>query len=380
MALTSVGDPRDPSTWSNAPKNIVDAFASLGTPLATFGVRQTRGQRMRSFLEYEGRRIRWGGGATPAYMRDRLTSNARSDYLLASRAHHELSRRVLNEAAKLGVGEVIHVGNAQTVPLDGQLRNHLVCDTTWRTMVDCLADPARFPRKLVDAVDDLEHRRFKQVATFLPLSRAVAEDLIEIYGVDRDRVAPIATGRGHMAPNPSRGKDFSRKQVLLAAKLRFDEKGGWLLLEAMRHVYDSDPEVHLTIVGGPPGADAIPHQPNVTVRGYVSSRELESLFHSASLFAMPALYEPWGLVYVEALASQTPILGLRRNAFPEISRDGEFGVIVDRPDAAEIAEAIVTATSDPPRLERMAKAGQAHCLQTYTWRNTAEAIARAIKG
>jgi glycosyltransferase involved in cell wall biosynthesis len=102
--------------------------------------------------------------------------------------------------------------------------------------------------------------------------------------------------------------------------------------------------------------------------------DLERLFHQAALFAMPALHEPWGLVYLEALASRCPVLGLDRNALEEITGGGKFGFLVKEASPAAIADTLIRAFSDSARLESMAAAGQQHCLSTYSWARTAALI------
>ena len=99
---------------------------------------------------------------------------------------------------------------------------------------------------------------------------------------------------------------------------------------------------------------------------------------SATLFAMPALCEPNGMVYPEALASKTPILVLDRLAFPEFAGGGQHGFIVKEPDAGQCARAILDAFSDPARRQRMAEAGQKFVVENYTWERTAGIMAEAI--
>jgi glycosyltransferase involved in cell wall biosynthesis len=107
--------------------------------------------------------------------------------------------------------------------------------------------------------------------------------------------------------------------------------------------------------------------------------ELAQLFREASLYAMPALVEPWGLVYLEALASKTPILGLRRHAFPEIAGEGRYGFIVDRPTPEAVSEALVHAVSDPQRLRLMGEEGHRHSLSAYSWDRVAERISAVLR-
>ena len=84
------------------------------------------------------------------------------------------------------------------------------------------------------------------------------------------------------------------------------------------------------------------------------------------------LNDPWGQVYLEAMASRTPVMGLNRNGLPELVDGGRHGFLVDRADPAALAEAILSAVSDPQRLERMATTAQRHVLENYSWNRVAE--------
>ena len=106
--------------------------------------------------------------------------------------------------------------------------------------------------------------------------------------------------------------------------------------------------------------------------------QLQQLFEQSALFAMPALNEPWGLVYLEALSCRTPILGLNRNSIPELTQHGQFGFAVSEPTAESIAAALLNAFSDVDRLAKMGRDGQKHCLHTFTWEHTAMRMLDAI--
>jgi glycosyltransferase involved in cell wall biosynthesis len=188
----------------------------------------------------------------------------------------------------------------------------------------------------------------------------------------------VGTGR---SPDikPYRGeKDYHSGQILFIAKHRFEEKGGYLLLDAFRIAQEKHSKLQLVILGNEKVKRLAANAKNVQVLGHIPFQQLQNLFNDSALLAMPALMEPWGLVYLEALACRTPILGLNRMAFPEISGGGKYGFIVNEPTPEAVAAGILDAMSDPGRLERMGHEGQSYCLKKFTWENTANAIASRI--
>lgn len=222
----------------------------------------------------------------------------------------------------------------------------------------------------------LELAALRRVRHIFTVGRHVADNFVDCMGVPRERVTAVGTGAGGI--QPYRGaKDYSRGRLLIVAKARPRDKGLPLLLEAFELARLRRPDLELTVVGGAnfPGAA---NRPGVRCTGRIPQEELQALFESAALYVMPATYEPWGLAYLEALACRTPVVGLARNALPEITDGGRFGLLLEEPSAERLSALLLDALSDPLRLERMAVSGQEHCLSRYDWNKVAERITGTI--
>ena len=90
------------------------------------------------------------------------------------------------------------------------------------------------------------------------------------------------------------------------------------------------------------------------------------------VFALTALYEPFGLAPLEAAAAGLPVV-VTRNGGPSeslIDEDGEYGVLVDPADPADIAAGLERALTDD--WKRLAEAGRQRVHDRYTWDRTAE--------
>lgn len=231
-------------------------------------------------------------------------------------------------------------------------------------------------QKLFDA---LEKDTFQQARHVFTVGEYVRDNVIAHYGIDPARVTAAGTGRGNIAPYEG-PKDFESAPILFVAKERFAEKGGLLLLDAFRIAHARNPSLQLIMVAPLEFRGPIESTPGVQFRTALPWSELEALFHQAALFAMPALYEPWGLVFLEALASRCPILGMSRNAMPELTGNGRFGFLIQEPTAEAVADGLLEAFREPGRLQRMGEAGQAECLRRYTWQRTAGIIAQVMNG
>ena len=108
--------------------------------------------------------------------------------------------------------------------------------------------------------------------------------------------------------------------------------------------------------------------------GYVPERDLPELYRGAAAFAMPSLYEGFGLPCVEAMAAGTPVVAADRGALPEAC--GGAALLADPADPEAFAEALLRAAG--PETDRLVTAGRERAAG-LTWQRTAEAVDRAVE-
>jgi Glycosyltransferase len=83
------------------------------------------------------------------------------------------------------------------------------------------------------------------------------------------------------------------------------------------------------------------------------------------MFAFCSRYEGFGLTFLEAMASGTPVIGTPVGGFPDLVTDGESGIIVDR-DPTDMTQAIDTLASSPALLEKMSTKAR-ETAESRTW-------------
>jgi glycosyltransferase involved in cell wall biosynthesis len=92
------------------------------------------------------------------------------------------------------------------------------------------------------------------------------------------------------------------------------------------------------------------------------------------------LYEPWGLVYLEAMACGMPIVGFARNAFPEFVCDDAHGYTLPADqDAASLADLILHMKSHPEELAEKGERARQYCMKNFNWDLAAGRILEVIQ-
>lgn len=358
------GDPKNPKVWTGVPSMIAEAIESLGVTVQGIDSSLKKYQKL-PYLFVHG----LSGFGTFDCGRGRL-----------ARTHK--AKIVQARSRALGCTKILHTGTlALPLPkLDLGVDHYLFCDSTWNLWSHYVTNRDQYTPKMIQLAEQLERESYAQIKHFFPVSECVRENLINHYQVDPKRITVVNPGINKKIEQFTGEKDYENGHILFVARMRFEDKGGPLLLEAFKIAQKKKPSLKLVIVGQEQYRKLIGSVPNVTVKEFIPWEELQNLFKTAALFAMPALNEPWGQVYIEALAYKTPVLGLNRNFLPEITRNGQYGFLVDEPSPECVAEAILQAFSNPDKLRAMGAAGQKYCLETFSWNQVAIKIASVMLG
>jgi glycosyltransferase involved in cell wall biosynthesis len=150
--------------------------------------------------------------------------------------------------------------------------------------------------------------------------------------------------------------------VLFVGRL-VERKGVAVLIEAMTHLHPRR-RVVLEIVGD---GDA------VRFHGFVEQEELSRRFVQADVVVLPAVYdakgdtEGLGVVLIEALGVQTPVIASAVGGIPDIVRDEETGLLVPPGEPATLAAAIERYMDDPVLARDLAAAGLRHVERHFSW-------------
>ena len=95
--------------------------------------------------------------------------------------------------------------------------------------------------------------------------------------------------------------------------------------------------------------------------------EVIQLLTHATVFACPSIYEPLGIVNLEAMACGTAVVGSRTGGIPEVVADGETGLLVPVGEPEPLGDALNVLLRDPDRAEAMGQAGRKRAVSEFGW-------------
>jgi glycosyltransferase involved in cell wall biosynthesis len=237
-------------------------------------------------------------------------------------------------------------------------------------------------------------RTMRRARRVIVPSESTRSDLMDIYGVDADRVVivPLAVDHDRFRPPPPdriravRGRlGIDGPYVLALGRSR--RKNLPRLLEAFGELPD-DLRPALVVAGAPPWSPddsdgglealaALPAEARSKVRfiGYVPESQMVALLSGATALAFPSLYEGFGFPALEAMACGTPVLTSNVSSLPELV--GDAAVLVDPNDAQAIADGLRSLLCDDDLHERLRTAGPARAAG-FDWTSTARATAAVL--
>jgi glycosyltransferase involved in cell wall biosynthesis len=150
---------------------------------------------------------------------------------------------------------------------------------------------------------------------------------------------------------------------------------GGVLLEAFREVRRTHPTAQLTIVACAPNVSVAGRR----VVGRVKPGELAKFYQTTSVFCLPIIVEPFGIVFLEAFAHGLPIVTINIGATPDFVEQGRSGYMVECNDAVQLANRLNELLGDPAKCAAYGARGQALVDDRYTWHARAERLAAHIK-
>ena len=252
----------------------------------------------------------------------------------------------------------------------------------------------------------IERTAYANADGVIAVSQSMKEDVQALYDVPDDRVRVIYNGIDPDQYRPRPDADVLRAYgvnpdvpfVLFVGRIT-RQKGILHLVRAIPHL-QSDGPLQVVLCAGAPDTEEIAAEMEAAVAEaqadaaasivwipkMVPKDDVITLYTHAAVFACPSVYEPFGIINLEAMACETPVVASAVGGIPEIVVPGETGLLVPietaggdsaepaNPDAfaRAFADALNDLLGDPDRLDRMGRASRRRVEEQFTWARIAE--------
>jgi starch synthase len=237
----------------------------------------------------------------------------------------------------------------------------------------------------------VERTAFEAADAVIAVSHGMRADVLASYPtLDETRVHVIHNGidADFYRPDPATdvleriGVDLDRPYVAFVGRITRQKGVPHLLRAGLR----MDPEVQLVLLAGAADTPELKAETDALVDELQASRDgvfvvsemlppedVRQVLTHALAFCCPSIYEPLGIVNLEAMACETAVVASRVGGIPEVVADEETGLLVDYtpedPDGFEqrFADAVNVLAADPARAREMGVAGRFRAVREFGW-------------
>jgi glycogen synthase len=244
----------------------------------------------------------------------------------------------------------------------------------------------------------IERTAIELADAVVAVSQGTRDDVLRLFDVPAERVHVIHNGIDTEEYRPiaqtdaleRHGIDPNVPYVLFVGRIT-RQKGIVHLVRAIRHL---DPSVAVVLCAGAPDtaeiaaemeaavAEARALHDNLTwIAEMVDKPTVRQLYSHAAVFCCPSVYEPFGIINLEAMACETAVVASSVGGIPEVVVDGETGLLVPFEPAGggsfeptdperferDLAAAITALMADPARRAAMGSAGRRRAVEYFGW-------------
>ncbi|HRC42331.1 glycogen synthase [Nostocoides sp.] len=246
----------------------------------------------------------------------------------------------------------------------------------------------------------VERTAYESAAAVIAVSAGMRADILRSYpAIDPDKVMVVHNGIDSVLWQPNHdldvvrkhGVDPERRSVIFVGRIT-RQKGLPYLLRAAAQL---PPDVQLVLLAGAPDTPEILAEVEALMSDLRAERgdgvvwvpemlpraEVTAMLTAATVFACPSVYEPLGIVNLEAMACELPVVATATGGIPEVVVDGQTGWLVPieqvqdgtgtpiDPEAFidDLAAALNDAVSDVDRARERGLAGRRRAVESFSW-------------
>jgi glycosyltransferase involved in cell wall biosynthesis len=273
----------------------------------------------------------------------------------------------LTSFAGIALKQALNIPLAATIHATerGRVRGYLGSDLQW-------------------SIDRAEHNLIAEASQVIACSHYMYHEIQNLFGAPTSKLAVVPNavnltdvrngyGPDELAAFRSKYADPEDQIVFTISRLVY-EKGVHRLVQAAPRVLAEQPKARILIAGRGPEADNLKQQAvslNVSDRvnfvGFISDEDRNHLFRTAACAVFPSLYEPFGIVALEAMALLCPIVVSDVGGFSEMVKHLDTGITVYPDDAASVAWGILHTLDNPDAARNHALKARQSVEMLFNW-------------
>ncbi len=251
----------------------------------------------------------------------------------------------------------------------------------------------------------VEKTAIEMADAVIAVSKETREDVLKYFDVDEKKVQVIYNGinlkeyvkTASTATLDEYGIDRSKPYVLFVGRIT-RQKGIIHLVNAIKYM---DPDTQVVLCAGAPDTPEIAREMEDSVKEVrkerdkviwiekmLDKKQVIELYSHASVFCCPSIYEPFGIINIEAMACETAVVASAVGGIKEVVVDGETGILVPLeqqttapfepvdPDkfSRDLAAAVNKVIEDKALAESMARKGRRRVEETFDWAAIAKQV------
>jgi starch synthase len=221
----------------------------------------------------------------------------------------------------------------------------------------------------------------------IAVSREMKKDILKCYDIAEEKVRVIHNGIDldeyrYVETDIARHEYGIWEDYILFVGRMSRQKGIFHLLDTVPSLPE---DVQIVLCAGAPDTEEVEREvvheaskwPNVRlIREMVPKNKIIELYSHARVFCCPSIYEPFGIINLEAMACRTPVVASGVGGITEVVVDGETGFLVAPGQSDELAHAINKLLRDEELARTMGEAGRQRVETSFSWDSIAEKTAR----
>jgi glycogen synthase len=261
-----------------------------------------------------------------------------------------------------------------------------------------------------DASSWVEKTAIEMADAIIAVSKETKEDVLKYFNVDESKIKVIYNGinleeyvvTSETSTLEQYGIDQSKPYVLFVGRIT-RQKGIIHLVNAIKYI---DPDTQIVLCAGAPDTPEIAKEMQDSVNEVkktrnnviwidkmLEKREVIQLYSHADVFCCPSIYEPFGIINIEAMACETAVVASAVGGIKEVVVDGETGILVPLKQqnvapfepidadqfSRDLANGINTLISDKKLRNSMAKKGRKRVEDYFDWTAIAKQVEELYK-